>query len=342
MARFDNIRFNIKPHWNAPGLAWGKRLSIINSADESMAWFFQTQEPDIISGLGCHFSSVSGSPGSYRLSLRNILGNGNPSTSVITAVAFTPISAWNGTFQWFDLDAPLEVGRGQYICMVLEHLSGAAGDVRIWRGIQGDSGIRKRGFPYFSFSSSAGATTRFGEFPVWGYRSAIRTYGLPLQDLEAGNVQSPAQRGMRIFLNSGWGLTFTLRGVRFQGRLADRSGRNTDIVVYQGTSELYRTSFSGDVPPLHGQDGMYDLLFTKAVLDQLEFGTEYFVVFEPKEPDTNFSLRTLVLPSTVEMTALPGSSPFYLVDRPLAVGDWVLSKNKRPMVNLLIDDWSKE
>ena len=341
MARFDNIRFGTQVHWHGSGLGWGYGLSTINAANESMAWFFQVQESDIITSLGVRFATISGTPGTYRISLRNILGNGTPSTSLITGESLTPISSWTNTFQWFDLTAPLSVGRGQFICMVLEHISGAAGSVQVWRTIQGDSGGRKRGFPYFSFTGSGGATVKEGEAMVFGYRSSLRTYGLPLENIEAPDVQSPAHRGMRVFLNSLWGNTFKLRGCRFQGRLSDRAGRSVDMVLWQGTTELSRATFSGDVPPTHGHDRQYDLRFTDSVMPDLSFGTEYFLTFAPQEADTNFAIRTLVLPSTQEMTSLPGSSSFYLVDRH-GLGSWTTSKNKRPMMNLYIEDWTKD
>jgi hypothetical protein len=147
-------------------------------------------------------------------------------------------------------------------------------------------------------------------------------------------------------MNPAWGKTFRIRGARFMGRLSDRAGRSVEMILYLGgggiPTELHRVTLDSDYKGDFGRDAMWDFRFGDATMSTLDFATEYFIAFAPNEADTNFELRTVVLPSAFDMTSLPGSAPFYLATRANDTLEFVADKTRRPLVNLYIEDWSKE
>jgi hypothetical protein len=106
-------------------------------------------------------------------------------------------------------------------------------------------------------------------------------------------------------------------------------------------TELERTTLDADIPQELDGDVMNNHFFG-GTMSTLEFGKEYYLAFEPQQNDTNFALRTLKVPTSFDMQAFPGAAPFYLVERAVDTDDWTTVKNQRPMVDLIVQDWTKE
>jgi hypothetical protein len=334
MARFENIRLATKPHWCGEGGAWGKGSATLDAPGEYIAWCFQAQEPDLITHLGVNITSVVGSP-VVRLSLRTPDAVGRPGANMITAASFVPTVTG---FQWFELGFPFLVSRGQQLFFYTEATtSDASNKVAIWHSLTGASS--RRGFPFTQLSFGGGVTNS-GSPGIFGYKSTLRSYGSPFQDILFPNVQSPAQIGFRFWLNPGWGKTFRLYGCQYQGRTSDRANRSVEMILYQGDTELHRRTIDGDIPPDYA-DGLRDAFFADTTMTDLDFGKQYYLAFAPNEPDTNFALRVIEVAATIDMTALTGGTSFYLVERPSDLSTWTVSKTKRPMVDLYVEDWTK-
>jgi hypothetical protein len=230
MARFDNIRISLNPHRYCATLEWDPRTITLRDVTHRIEWMFQSQEPDTITHVGIHVADVKGDPGTFRLSLRNITASGTASSSVITSQTFTPTVAMENTFQWVELVAPLQVVRGQFLALVIDHLSGTIDNsnfLKVWCAIEGDSGRYGRGFPYLRIIDLI-SDRRWGEFPVFGYKSAFRAYGLPLESIEEVQFNNPAQKAFRFWLNPAWGSTYKIKGAQWQGKISDKADRSVE------------------------------------------------------------------------------------------------------------------
>lgn len=344
MARFDYMRLSVKPHRHALVGSWAKRIISLRDLDHKIEWMFQSQEPDTITHVGFHINQVIGTPGTFQISLRNIAASGVASSNIITSQTINPTSDMNGTFQWLELVAPLQVVRGQFLALVLNHVSGAidaSNFIQVWCAIQGDSGQWGRGFPYMRIIDHI-SDRRWGEFPVYGYKSAFRAYGLPLEEINSEAFNTPSQKAMRFWMNPAWGSTFRIKGAEWQGRAADKADRSVDMILYDASNtELERVTVDADIPQELDPNSINDTLFT-GTMSTLEFGNEYFLAFEPQQADTNFELDCLQVTTSFDMQAFPGAAPFYLVERSVDTDDWTTVKNQRPMVDLIIEDWTKE
>jgi hypothetical protein len=345
MARFDFMRLGVKPFWNAPvGGNYSFDEHVLNDASEEVRWFFQCPEAGIITHLGFRYDSGSHSVGgggpapTYRIRLSSILGDGTPSTTPITSQTFQGDSSWDGTWRWIELIAPLQVTRGEFLAAIIDYSSGTIGSNNYSQFTTKINSARPNlgAFPYGSEVTTTDG--RFSEQIVFAYKTPFRTYGWPIVDLEGTPVNSPEQVALRIWLNPAFGVTWRLAGAQIMGRLANKAGRSFTMLLYQGSTLLLDVTVDADFNSTH-QDVIADILFDGSLPD-LSFGTEYYLAFMPEETDTNFDLRVLEVPAPIDMTAFPGGPAFYYATRATSGAPWTLEKTKRPMVNLIIDDWT--
>lgn len=318
----------------------------LNNALHKVYWFFQPTEPVTISHLGFLYDIRSGTPPSYRLSLRLTDGSGLPANEILTSRVFTPPpdTTWNGTFRWIEMLTPYKAGRGEDLCAVLEHFSGGINTSHASRVITSisNAGERKRYFPYF-IGNVAGVETRNGAQIVFGWKSMTRSYGLPITDLLLDSVNAPAQVGMRFLFHPAYGRTFNISGARIQGRMSSTSGKSFDMVLYdEDNIELNRVTFDCDhTVSSNTIDAVCEIRFDDVTLESLLFGKPYYIAFAPNQADTNFALRAVQIQDTADMTALPGGANVFMVSRSTSSANWTEHEDRRPQVDLLPGEWTE-
>jgi hypothetical protein len=111
------------------------------------------------------------------------------------------------------------------------------------------------------------------------------------------------------------------------------------MVLYDMTSELDRITLPCDILKAVTQPCVVQLFFG-AGTPTLNFGEEYFVVLSPNEADTDVRLLGLSVENATDMTAWPGSTSFYSVERSTATDPWTRLKTERALIDLIIDDWT--
>lgn len=314
----------------------------LSSETTEAAWCFQAKEPATITHLGFCVLSVSGTPPEYRISLRTLLYDGLPSPSLMAHKVFKPLSSWAGTFQWINLLTPIKVRRGEKLAMVLEHYSGyinSNNNIRIHPVLSGSHGYgRQQHFPYFL--SISGSTTKSGCQLIYGMKSSSLCYGFPINNLATETINNPEEIGMRIMLSSEYGTHCKVRGVVMEGCLQTSTGNTVDMILYDSFNTiLNKVTLDCDCRASAGNLGAYYLIFDDATLASLTLGKEYFIVFAPSGSNTGFGLNTFETQEVEDMTAFPGGSSFYLVTRPVDTESWTRVGNKRPQIDLVIDEW---
>ena len=350
MARFEFMRLRRRPFgsplfdltnsdYTSVYEATQKYLSTANS---KIFWTFQAPEDVTITHLGFRCTKAFGSPPMYRISLRHVDESGEPETATLSLRIFTPPSdgSWNWTFQWIELESTYLARRGEVLSVVLEYYSGyvsAANCIEVWAYPGLIPG--RTSFPYTT--EYEGSESRKTYPPIFGFKSMERVYGVPLKGIVWTEVNYPEQIGLRFTLQRGYGQTYTLRGAIIQGRMG-KTDRNFNMLLYDSdNNELNRLEWSTN----YSSDGdanttAFQLLFDDVTLEPLVFGREYFLVFEPSQTDVDFHINTLETSLSTEVQAFPGSMYFYQVYRESAVAEWTRTRTLRPMIDLVIDEWS--
>jgi hypothetical protein len=314
----------------------------IDDTSEWLAMTFQAPQEDLISHVGFRINSVTGTPPTYRVSLRNLELSGRPSDSVITSVSFTPEPSWVNTFQWFQLLTPYIVTRGQKLCIVIDYLSGAvstSNTIKVTPGFYGGTTLCRHLYPYWMHNAS-GSISRGVGLPIFGLKSYTRVYGNPFNNLTYTQKSTPGQAGLRMRFDPGWGTSCKLRGAQVQfNRAASAGSKTCDLVVYDNGGELTRVTYPCDITKNPTEPVVARIIFPAPDID-IEFGKEYFLVISPNEADTGSRLQSLEVENAFDMTAWPGSTSFYLVDRDDPANNWTRTKSRRPLMHPIISEWT--
>jgi len=343
MARANNLRLKFSPVLQPciAGVDPGSNnvSTAIDDPSEYLAWIFQMPETDLVTHVGLRFYSSTNAP-TYRVSLRSVGDDGVPLDTIITSASFTPENSWGGTFQWIELASPYLASRGQLISIVVSYLSGSIGPSNNSSiSVNSSNAANHRfGLPYAIRYS--GTVNKTFNHPVWALKSETRAYGIPLKSLVTYTLNSPEQAGLRFRFEPGFGSSFSLKGIVTElSGAASGSGKSFDLVLYDATSELDRVTFLCDIVQ-DATDACILQIFFGASPPTLSFGKEYFIAIAPNEADTACKLLGLSVENATDMTAWPGSSSFYSVERAISTDPWTRLKTERPRIDLIIDDWT--
>lgn len=346
MADFNRMLLGTNPFWHSADLNLAFKVNPISSTEHRLYWFFSPPAPVVITHLGFRYDIRVGTPPLYQLSLRQIDDSGSPKPGdqILTSRTFQPPAdaSWNGLWQWIEMLTPYAASRNERLCGVLQHFQGsvtASHHSRFTQSIQNAGSVRGY-FPYTTYYN--GLETRDKSQPVFGWRSPTKAYGWPYESLLLQNVNNPTQTGIRFLLNKRYANIFTLKGARFQGKMAGANGKSFAMILYDtDNNEQSRVVWDADISVGPStQDATAKILFDDATLPSLMFGKEYFLVFEPQEADTNFALRTIAMDEAFDLDAVPGGASAYAVERSGDTGPWTNFRNRRPQIDLLPGEWS--
>lgn len=344
MARFDFMNLLLVPHGSGD---YGLDSFFINTESLKVYWCFQPKEPATITHLGFCPDVVRGTPPVYRISLRDLDVDGNPSAYLVSRF-FTPDASMVNHFTWVKLPTTYKARRGEWLCVSVEYYSGyiSSNNCMRLRVILGDPDMN--GWWPFMYGpetyagSVSGRGNRTSCHGIFGYKSTSRSYGFPIKAVLNTQFNSPAQKGLRIFLGSGFGKSYKILGSIFEGKTYSIAGQSFDMILYDAlNTELNRIHWEGNIgarPTWNGSPTK--LVFDDATLATLSFGKEYFLAFAPTQSDSGFALATFEVEENFDMTAFPGSSNFYLVERASPGDVWTRVRTQRPVIDLVLDDWS--
>lgn len=315
----------------------------IDGATDATEWIFQPPDAITVTHIGFRYTLRTGTPVEHKISFQGvssgvpdgtIKGGGSPNSGTFTPPAD---DTWDGTWRWIALDNNYVTTRGEMLAVVIEPTGIPDGSnssaftlgQRFW-------GSDIASFP-FAISNNAGSRTKELFYPVYGYKSASRSYGNPLEamgdalfDLDT----TPDEKGLRFILASGWGDTFQVVGIGMACRLLASS--TVLISLYEDTTTKQTITIDTDDVGSASAGRNYEFYFDEATLSTLNFGTAYILALAPQGVP-NVQVPIITVDTNAELEPMPGGKEFQLATRE-GSGDWDIVDNQRPMIWPILAD----
>ncbi len=308
--------FNPLKHSSGPSSSGSSTTFRIDAAGERWAAIFCLEEAVTITELGFSFSSRGGTPVQHRIGLWDVtnglpnalLGGGTPAEGLFTPPADT---TWNNTFRHIALSTAYVAAAGFY-CIVVEPVGtpDASNYIDIHAG-HPQLGQRSC-VPYYAThngtswskqSSGAGC-------PPFSYRSASRTYGLPLATFFTGTFSNSTteanggdERGGKFTLPAGMGDTKQVVGVQFIGKIGS-AAKDFDVTLYDGTT--VRDAIAAiDSDLCIGDTGyvIFTYYFDSASLYTASFGTAYILAVKSNGASHDIALYGIEVVAAQDVVA---------------------------------------
>lgn len=284
MASVTRLRVSLVPAIHlAEEAAFGPDSYSLNaSGKQILVAAFQAPDALTITEVGFRYTSRTGTPPTYRISLQSvstttvgiptgtILGGGSPASATFTPPAST---AWNATFQWVTLANAYTCARGEMLAIVIDYSSGTVDasnfgsfTLNMWH---------KSHRPWAA-SYDGAAWSKIHNGPVYGYRTASATYGHPFINGLVISTTSTAndELAARFVLPNGTTSTYTLVGARWYGKNSTATG-SQQMILYSGTTELQNVTLDAEQFQAVDAIGTMECYFDESSLTALTPGTEY-------------------------------------------------------------------
>jgi hypothetical protein len=319
--------------------------TFVNTTDQ-VEWIFQAPDDAgaatiTITRLGYRLTSVTGTSPVMKISLQGVDGSGNPDGVIKgggspASATFTP--AGSATWNWVTLDNAFTVNRGDFLAIVIAYssgtLSGAATAV-IGHSIGNASNV----LPY-AIQNVAGVRTRQALQPLYGFGSAGKAFGVPLQTLTQSQYSTTTEKALRFIFDPSQVQSYKVAGLRLNA-IMSAAAKSNKVMLYQGTTVLQTLTWDTDVVQSTGATRAAVLWFQDAALATLVGGQEYRISVQPQDASNNFGFNTFDVAAAADLEALPGGQQWYFSTRATAGATaWTDVLTSRPMVELIVSDWT--
>lgn len=316
---------------------------------DRVATCFQSETSSAITHLGFRYGARTGTPVQHKISLQAAsatavgpdgtdLGGGTPATANFTPPAD---ATWDGTWQWIDI-TDYTPTRGQYLCIVIAPVGEPTAGTHqsSFTTVLGGTGAR-RVFPYSATQTNAAAyAVGAGEYlPIYGYKTASRSYGNPMEAISSGDVWSsdstPDERCLRFTLPSTMTGTYEVAGFTASLDTVPASAKSIDFNMYLGTNTTADQTGNLDTDKWFGNGGSarsVKFMFSDATLDTITAGTVVRLCIAPQSTGTSFGFTYFTADSNAELSAFAGGIEWYFSSRTDA-GSWDSDNTlKRPVI----------
>lgn len=315
----------------------------MSAAATKVAGVMQAAASDTITTFLFRYGLRTGTPPTYKCGIQGVnssgqpdgtyKGGGSPASATFTPPADT---TWNNLVQAVTLDNSYAMTRGEMLALVVEYSSGtvdASNNSSITRGYS-QVGSSKFAGPYHLGSSGSWVKTSTS-FPVFGLRSASKTYGWPLQAQSATAVTSNGNRAaLRFVLPSGMASSVGVAGMRINLTSPAAGAQNWIAGIWDDAGSVVETiTLDSDYVvtnnlPFSDYHVWFDTVAT------LTPGTTYYAGVE--RSGTNLSLTTYDFATNGDLGGLCDSTEFYLATWNGSA--WSTTTTSRPLVELFLDD----
>lgn len=275
----------------------------LDGSGDRIAWTFTPEDALTITALAAPIGSRTGTPPTYRISLQGVDASGNPDGVVLgggspASATFTPPAdaTWNNTIQWITLSNSFTVTRGTVYAIVIDHSSGSVDGSNFTTINNGHTNIGARSGNVIAQQYGGASWSKRNIWPVFGYRTASRSYGWPAQTFFSTTFSSDTasgsggdERGMKFTLPAGWGATFKIRGIRWIGNMS-ATGKTITATLYTGTTVLQDVTIDSDTAQGTGNYMTFTAMFDESSLTALDFGSSYYVAIKPNETASSLGI----------------------------------------------------
>lgn len=316
---------------------------VLDQAADQAEFIFQTSEAATITRIGIRVGVITGAPPVYAISLQGVDGSGNPDGAIKgggspASGTFTPSAlGW----LWITLANPYTCTRGEYLSIVVTYSSGtinSSNDMSVSMTDTIDGG--RNTFPY-SIQNNNGVRTRSLLRAIFGYSSASKVYGCPVDNVSVNTIASdttPDEAGMRWRLLANVLSSYSVVGFRVSWR-SPVAAKLLVVNLYDtdGTTVLQTLTYDSDFASAIANDASSDHYFQTATLATLRGGSFYRLGFVPQETGNNLRFRCLVVTNAADLDAFACGQDWTLCTRTDA-GAWTDDLLSRPLIELILQD----
>jgi hypothetical protein len=316
-----------------------------DAATDANEFIVQADEAATITHIGVRGTTRIGTPPTFRVSLQGVtgsplvpngtvLGGGSPASATYTPPAST---AWNNTWQWIALSNSYTCSRGETFAIVDDYSSGSIDASNTLSRAYSLVGFQSRvGFPV-AILNNAGSRTRDAQAPIYGYKSATKSFGLPFSQPVATSFSSdssPNEYALAFSLPIGSVAKYQVVGARLRWTTPAAS-KNFSVNLYDGTTAVQTTgTLSSDLVRANATaDQSLEVFFTDTTLVDLVPGTVYRLSLLALSTTANMALNYFQF-NDAQDAACSGDGNFYMSTR--AGGAWTDFTARRPLIDLIL------
>jgi hypothetical protein len=331
--------------------AWSATTHVLDANTDGAAWMFKAADDITITRVGFLTTAEAGASTTWTVGLQALdpatglatgtyLGGGSPAS-----VNFTQANTAANTFNWFTLDNSYACTAGEDLAIVITYSSGTINGANNITVCTVGACAPATSTPYAA-TNTAGTWAKVVTAPAcFGYASSTTTYGMPQQSTLAiafNSGSSPNSRGMSFNLPSGWGSTYQVAGLSVLFTLPAAAATDSVIVKILDTdvtTVLQSVTVDLENTAAANVTRLLTIYFDEATLSTLNFGSTYYLLFEPQTTN-NITLRGLTVSGTAaDWDAWPGGQNF-------AYGTWAANvftptATARLSCDLILADWTE-
>ena len=335
----------VGPHNFIPALGGTTVTSFaLDATNDAIAWAFQVSAQDtgtvVITRLGYRLTSVTGAQPVYKISLQGLDANGVPDGTIKgggtpASATFTP--AGSNTWNWVTLDNAYTASRGEFLAINIQYDSGTIGAGNTASFGQYATNGAVQTFPYSMSNNAAGGYVKQTIHPIFGYSSATRVYGTPVQQFTSLTVSSdttPDEVALRFQIDGV--KSYQVVGARMNGQ-AGAAAKSFKMILYDGTTVLQDVTIDSDFAVAAAVMRSWTYYFDEATLATLIGGQPYRISIQPQTTAITIGPNAVILTAAGDLDAYAGGQNWFYSHRTDA-GAWTDVTTIRPFIELIIQD----
>jgi hypothetical protein len=337
----DALKLGLSTIWSGE-IAIGETFypNTLDASTEKSAGVFNLPWAITITHCGFWYSTRTGTPPTYRVSLQAVNASGNPDGTVLgggspASATFTPPAdaTWDTQWKWIALSNSYTAARGQVLAVVVDYSSGTidASNRSILMGYATGCGDERLSFPNSQFYTAAAWTKSLGT-PLCAIKDGASPTNVLGRLVETVATQSYDRSALKFNIPSTFCSTYKIRGAKI--RMLVASGTTFKLGLWSAAGVLQDVTVDSDtVKP--GSQGAAEIYFDEVTLSTLSAGTYYYIGIE--QVSGTGSLACQVYDAEIaQQLAMPfGTSCMFSSYTGAA---WTDDATKVPIVVLLFED----
>lgn len=323
---------------------------IVDASNEGVAWACQAEDALAITHIGFRYGARTGTPPTYICGLESInmttgdpdgtyLGGGTPASATFTPPADT---TWDGLWKWIALTNTYTPTVGQRICATVRHSAGtidATNYSSFTTHLNSVTGENRTSHPY-ALRNTAGTWAKQISIPVYGLRNVSNRHGNPI---EATYITASAstvghRRALEFQLPTGSCTSFTVRGIKLAGSIANAVGKNPVFGLWSASGVLQSITLDSDAMNTPGSlNNQMEYYFDESPLSTLTPGTTYYIGYEVADAvNGQIIVAGIQCGEANDLLAYPGGPAWRLATYDGA--SWTSLTTVRPYAELILGD----
>lgn len=345
MANVYGRFYQLSP-WNivgtGPSVTAGPNL---DASTDKQGWNFHADDAITITRLGVRLNAaITGTSPTYRISLQGQDASGNPDGTIKgggspASATFNPTSlGWTaGSWHWITLDNSYACSAGEALSVVVDYSSGTINASNFIVLTASISTLLSFTYPTprQDTAGSWAKVTSHGP-PCFGYGSATRAYGWPMETLTTTNWDSandPDEYAVRFIVPTSECSTYKIQSVQWHGNVA--AGIVVTAKLYSGTTELASGTLDGDACGSSPANDTARLWFT--TFPELTAGNVYRIGLTNSDAATETRAFRVSVAVNDDLQAYPGGDDVFMSTR-VDAGAWTDIDNERLILDVFLHD----